>query len=100
MIAYGKGGSLETIRGLQHPQPTGVFFEEQSPQAIVAAVALFEQHAAQITPQACRDNAMRFAPERFRREFTDLVTVKYQEFVQASLPFSGHPAIHIDGESS
>jgi glycosyltransferase involved in cell wall biosynthesis len=85
VIAFGKGGSLETIRGLQHPQPTGVFFEEQSPQAIVAAVALFEQHAAQITPQACRDNAMRFAPERFRREFTDLVTAKYQEFVKLKM---------------
>lgn len=82
VIAFGKGGSLETIRGLQHPQPTGVFFEEQSPEAIVVAVALFEHHAAQITPQACRENAMRFAPERFRREFTDLVSAKYQEFVK------------------
>jgi glycosyltransferase involved in cell wall biosynthesis len=82
VIAFGKGGALETIRGLQHPRPTGVFFDEQSVEAIVSAVQLFEQHVAEITPQACRDNAMRFAPERFRQEFTDLVSAKYQEFVQ------------------
>lgn len=82
VIAYGKGGALETIRGLEHPEPTGVFFEEQSVEAIVNAVKCFEEHASKITPQACRANAMRFTPERFRQEFTDLVMAKYEEFLQ------------------
>lgn len=82
VIAFGKGGVLETIRGLQHTEPTGVFFEEQSVEAIVKAVKCFEEHASKITPQACRANAMRFTQERFRQQFTDLVHSKYQEFEQ------------------
>ncbi len=82
VIAFGKGGALETIRGLQHPQPTGVFFEEQSTEAIVDAVKCFEEHVSKFTPQACRANAMRFAQERFRQQFTDLINLKYQEFEQ------------------
>jgi glycosyltransferase involved in cell wall biosynthesis len=82
VIAFGKGGALETIRGLQDPQPTGVFFSEQSVDAIVGAVQSFEQQAAKINAQACRANAMRFGPERFRQEFTELVRARYQDFVQ------------------
>jgi glycosyltransferase involved in cell wall biosynthesis len=80
VIAFGKGGALETIRGLHHPQPTGVFFEEQSVQAIVNAVQIFERNVAKITPQACRANAVRFAPERFRQEFTHVLNAQYGEF--------------------
>jgi glycosyltransferase involved in cell wall biosynthesis len=73
VIAYGAGGALETIRGLDDPAPTGVFFAEQSPDAIARAVRQFESAADRISPQACRGNAERFAPERFRREFGTLV---------------------------
>lgn len=82
VIAFGKGGALETIRGLKHPEPTGVFFEEQSAEAIVNAVKSFEENASKIRPQACRANAMRFTQERFRQEFKDLVDAKHKEFEQ------------------
>lgn len=82
VIAFGKGGALETIRGLQHPEPTGVFFAEQSAEGIVNAVNSFEENASKITAQACRANAMRFTEERFRQQFTDLVHLKHQEFEQ------------------
>ncbi|WP_414041114.1 glycosyltransferase family 4 protein [Acidithiobacillus sp. M4-SHS-6] len=80
VIAYGRGGALETIVPLPEgegaassPAPTGVFFYEQSVPALSAAVARFEEAGAAITPQACRENALRFAPERFRAEFTAFV---------------------------
>ena len=57
------------MRGLDHARPTGVFFSEQSAHAISAAVEAFEQASARILPQACRENADRFAPGRFRAEF-------------------------------
>lgn len=82
VIAFGKGGALETIRGLKHPEPTGVFFEEQSAEAIVNAVHSFEENASKIRPQACRANAMRFTQERFRQEFKGLVDSKHKEFEQ------------------
>lgn len=83
VIAYGKGGVLETIRGLDDKQPTGVFFAEQSISAIKAAVISFEQEAAHILPVTCRNNACRFAPERFRAEFMTCVEDKWNRFQQS-----------------
>jgi glycosyltransferase involved in cell wall biosynthesis len=83
VIAYGKGGVLETIRGLDDKQPTGVFFAEQSIQAIKAAVISFEQEAARILPVTCRNNACRFAPERFRAAFMACVKDEWDRFQQS-----------------
>ncbi len=80
VVAYAKGGALETIRGLDDKQPTGVFFKEQSLSAIKAAVCSFEQSAARILPVTCRENALRFAPERFRAEFKACVEAEMDRF--------------------
>lgn len=79
VIAYGRGGATETIRGFGDPSPTGVFFSQQSPQAIVVAVRKFEQHAHEFLPSACRQNAMRFSNERFRSEFTAVIDSCFME---------------------
>lgn len=74
VIAFGKGGALETIRGLgQSSAPTGVFFDEQTVDAVRAAVDEFERAEARISAEACRANALRFGPDRFRREFAEFV---------------------------
>ena len=73
VIAFGRGGVRETIKGLDDPEPTGVFFEEQTVGSIVAALERFDRQEKQISPQACRANALRFSVERFRREFQDYV---------------------------
>jgi glycosyltransferase involved in cell wall biosynthesis len=73
VIAFGKGGALETIRGLDHTAPTGLFFSEQTADAVITAVNSFESQHNFITPQACRENALRFSPERFRAEFKEFV---------------------------
>jgi glycosyltransferase involved in cell wall biosynthesis len=68
VIAYGKGGALETIQGLDQPAPTGVFFQEQNVRSLVSAVEYFERQSELIESLACRQNAERFAPQRFRDE--------------------------------
>jgi glycosyltransferase involved in cell wall biosynthesis len=73
VIAYGKGGVLETIRGLEHPTPTGVFFHEQTVPSLVEAVELFERECHKISPLDCRENALCFSPERFRRELREYI---------------------------
>lgn len=73
VIALGRGGARETIRGLDHDQPTGVFFAEQTPESLREAIAQFAREEFRITPAACRTNALRFAPDRFRREFATFV---------------------------
>jgi glycosyltransferase involved in cell wall biosynthesis len=73
VIAFGKGGVLETVCGLDHPQPTGVFYDEQTVSSLVAAVGEFEASHARITAQACRANAERFGAARFEEEMKNFV---------------------------
>lgn len=74
VIAYGVGGSLETVRGLHTgPRPTGLFFSQQTPAALAAAVQEFEDAGAVFDPHACREWAETFSEERFEREFTMIV---------------------------
>lgn len=80
VIAYGKGGALETVRGLDSQRPTGIFFVEQDPQAIIATVETFEKEKSYIEPAACRENALRFARGRFREEFSSFVTHSWRAF--------------------
>lgn len=69
VIAFGKGGALETVRGIDQQEPTGVFFEEQTVSSLIEGVQVFEKKQEHIYPVACRKNALRFSPERFRDEF-------------------------------
>ena len=80
VIGYRRGGLVETIAGLDSDRPTGVFFDAQTPEAIAGAVREFEQARARIDPQACRDNAQRFAAPRFRAEFSAFVEQQYAAF--------------------
>lgn len=73
VIAYGKGGALETVKGLDSDRPSGVFYREQSTAAIRAAVEQFESQAHRFTPAACRENAETFSAERFRTQFKAFV---------------------------
>jgi len=80
VIAFGEGGALETIRGLDDAQPTGVFFKEQTPEAIINAVDLFEANEHKITPAVCRKNSEGFSPQRFRSEFAQFVEDAWTRF--------------------
>ena len=48
--------------------------------ALQAALHQFETLAPRLTPSACRANAERFAPERFRAEFTAFVEAEWAVF--------------------
>lgn len=80
VIAYGKGGILETIRGLDDPEPTGVLFPEQSIASLHEAVEIFEKEENNFSREACRSNALRFASERFQKEFMSFVRERCDEF--------------------
>jgi len=73
VIAYGAGGSLETIRGEDAAVPTGIFFPEQSVDSIIEAVNRFEAMPVPVDAQACRANAERFGNQRFRNEMKSSV---------------------------
>jgi glycosyltransferase involved in cell wall biosynthesis len=66
VVALGRGGACDIVRPLGETQPTGVFFSEQTPAAVVDAVERFERNQSAIRAEACRLNAERFSPEHFR----------------------------------
>lgn len=84
VIAYDQGAARETIRAAQPGSPsqdaTGLFFSEQTPQAIAQAVARFELHQTEMSPENCQKNAQRFSIAEFRRQFTALVTDCHAQF--------------------
>ena len=80
VIAFRKGGAGETIRGLDDEQPTGIFFEEQSVQAVAQAVEQFEIMGGRISSRACRENAERFAPEHFEEKFSAFISSAWDAF--------------------
>jgi glycosyltransferase involved in cell wall biosynthesis len=80
VITLGEGGALETIRGLDSPRPTGVFFAEQTPAAVVDAIHTFEREGAGIKSTDCRENATRFSVERFQREFFEHAIEQWDQF--------------------
>lgn len=74
VIAYRRGGCAETIIN----QVTGIFFEEQTADAICRAVQHFEQ--CQFDPVQIRRYALPFHAARFRKEFQEYVEKKTAEF--------------------
>ena len=81
VIAYGKGGALETICDGHHQDaPTGIFFHEQTIASLCQAIDRFELLAPPIGPQACRRQAERFSPQRFQEQLISCVTQTVNSF--------------------
>jgi len=74
VIAFGKGGALETVVPVGEAHPTGVYFGRQTVVSMLDAIDRFERQHEQITPAACRANAERFSAAVFRRAFMAEVT--------------------------
>lgn len=70
VIAYGRGGALETIVE-DGPAPTGVFFHELSEEALIAAVELNARR--EYDPGSLRAHALTFDVGTFRQSITSLL---------------------------
>jgi glycosyltransferase involved in cell wall biosynthesis len=80
VIAFGRGGALESVIGLPLDRPTGVFFGEQTLESLLEAVNRFEDNAGLFDPRQCRRNAERFSSENFKTALTN--------FIDARLPYA------------
>ncbi|RFS29458.1 glycosyltransferase family 4 protein [Acinetobacter sp. SWAC5] len=78
VIAFGKGGALETVNSDLLNKPSGLFFGHQDVQSIVNAVHQFESHVDLYLPENCRANAIKFSDARFREEFNQYVAQKWE----------------------
>ncbi|HAT1640296.1 TPA: glycosyltransferase family 4 protein [Raoultella ornithinolytica] len=83
VIAFGKGGALETIRPLGVDKPTGMFFNEQTIESIINKVNAFEQNIEVFEPENCRLNSFRFSVSRFKDEMDSFINSKWSIFQEA-----------------
>lgn len=88
VIALGRGGARETVVphsvDVDSPKhPTGVWFDEQTPGAIEAAVRRFERCEQDFDPAIIRSHAERFSAARFRAEMaSELADVLGEEVLR------------------
>ncbi|MEE3326613.1 MAG: glycosyltransferase [Myxococcota bacterium] len=80
VIALGHGGALDTVRPLltvdssgdgarsDETEPTGLYFSEQSPEALARALDGFLDHEEEFATATIRRHAEGFSQERFVRE--------------------------------
>jgi glycosyltransferase involved in cell wall biosynthesis len=73
VVALARGGSLETVRDLDTPAPSGTFFHQQTPDAVAAAIRTLETHEDRFDREGMRAATMRFSPEAFRKNFSSVV---------------------------
>ncbi|MEK7773826.1 MAG: glycosyltransferase [Deltaproteobacteria bacterium] len=92
VIAYGKGGALETIAPLNPADgaktpgnaPTGLFFHEQTPSALAGAVAEFEAREKEFVPELIRERALCFGKEAFKARIRDYIIKRHGEWKAGS----------------
>jgi len=86
VIAYGRGGAVETVGGFypgEHVNPeeaTGVFFAEQSADALMEAILAFEAVEAKFSPALIRAQAERFDVAHFKEQLGNFIAGKIHEF--------------------
>lgn len=72
VIAYGEGGSLETVRGYGE-EPTGVYFREQTVESLMDGILRFETTMGMFDPAMIQQRAVEFSTEVFLRRMREFV---------------------------
>lgn len=69
VIAYAKGGALETVKD----NMTGIYFQQQSVEALNKAIDKFENSSVEFNPKAIREHALQFRQSRFIQEVANYI---------------------------
>jgi glycosyltransferase involved in cell wall biosynthesis len=75
VIAYGQGGATESVLDGR----SGVFFPEQTVDALSAALQQFERREARFSAAEVRASALRFSAERFKQQFRACVEAQISQ---------------------
>ena len=78
VIAYGKGGALETVI----PFKTGIFFDEQSAKSICNAVTTFENNYDKFNSNVINKHAENFSNKVFRENFSNFINLQQERFAK------------------
>ena len=112
VIAYGKGGVTETVIPLngstfnvqrselkdalnleprtlnvEQGTPTGVFFHEPTPESLIQAIQLFEEHEGLFQAERLRDHSLQFDRAVFKAQIGSFIQARFTERREAH-PFA------------
>ena len=74
VIAYRDGGATETVLDAESGNSgTGWFFDQQSPEALAAAILRYENEPQRFCPRLARAHSERFSMERYETEFIEFL---------------------------
>jgi glycosyltransferase involved in cell wall biosynthesis len=86
VLAYGRGGATETVRGFYADGPTpaapcsGVFFRQQTAESLMEAILAFENVEREFSPALIKKSAERFDESQFRERFGEYLVERLREF--------------------
>ncbi len=83
VVAFGRGGAMETVIPLDNPghkPPTGVFFREPTPKALIEAIRIYESREGDFDAQAIRQNALRFDQSRFKQQISQMIQSRWKQW--------------------
>ena len=83
VVAYGRGGALETIIPYDHERrsgnPTGIFFYEQSVASMIEAVEQFKKIEQEFNPEAIRDHVLQWDRKIFKEKIKKSIFEKVEK---------------------
>lgn len=88
VIAYGKGGIEDTVipaTGANWEQATGIYFFEQTTDAIILAVKQFTEWESNFNITVLRQHAVLFNKERFKEQIYRYVSDKWEQRYKSTL---------------
>lgn len=92
VIAYGKGGILETVVPLnpisprqKKTSPNGVFFYQQTMNSIIEAIQLFEKRIKEFQPSVLRADVEPFDRMHFKERILQVIMTNYEQYRQSHI---------------
>jgi len=76
VIAYGRGGVLESVIPFPQENLTGIFFNEPTVESLLNSIDLFERNIDQFDSNEIRKNALQFHKEYFREKIKIFIEEK------------------------
>lgn len=86
VIAYGRGGVLETIRPIGQEKPTGIFFNDQAPASLIEAMKTFRQ--TEFDPENCRNQALKFDKSIYIEKMSNFINDQIEKKFKIRLSFN------------
>jgi glycosyltransferase involved in cell wall biosynthesis len=99
VIAYGRGGALETVMGMSPSLPanpeasTGVFFSDPTPESLAEAIQFFESVETRFSPSFIRSSVERFDTARFKAEMGEFIHQRVAEHRTSGTPLPARLAV-------